>query len=198
MNNIRKIAILDSSFKVANEFIRFGLIEGVEVTPMKLQKLCYFAYGWYAGFMRSVKEGDSPDELFILFDEDICAWKYGPVIKTVYNKFSSYKNSSIKTYAFSESHAYSYSNGQPIQNYVPSEVDFFLPRTKNEDFELALSVIQKVWETYKNFNGVELSVITHMPKSPWDITYNTLGGRRNIDMPIDPLMIAEYFKELFK
>ncbi len=45
-----------------------------DLTPLKLQKLCYYALGVYS--KRYNKK---------LFDEDVEAWRYGPVIRSVYN-----------------------------------------------------------------------------------------------------------------
>jgi len=38
-----------SSFEVANYFIKKSLQEKRPITPMKLQKLIYFAHGWNLG-----------------------------------------------------------------------------------------------------------------------------------------------------
>lgn len=50
--------------------------EKVLVRPMKLQKLLFFSYGWYAG-----KTGN------MLFGQGFQAWPYGPVIPLVYNSY---------------------------------------------------------------------------------------------------------------
>ena len=46
------------------------------VTPLALQKLLYYAQGWH------LAAHDEP-----LFDEEIQAWKYGPVVPLVYRRF---------------------------------------------------------------------------------------------------------------
>lgn len=46
------------------------------VTPLALQKLLYYAQGWH------LAAHDEP-----LFDEDIQAWKYGPVVPVIYRRF---------------------------------------------------------------------------------------------------------------
>ena len=48
-------------------------------TPMKLQKLCYYAQGY------SLAEGEE------LFSEDFQAWQHGPVIPNLYSKYKDYK-----------------------------------------------------------------------------------------------------------
>ena len=49
----------------------------LSIRPMKLQKLLFFSYGWYAG-----KTGNK------LFIEDFEAWPYGPVIPQVYHRYN--------------------------------------------------------------------------------------------------------------
>ena len=51
---------------------------GEPITNMKLQKLIYYTYAWYA------VEKKKP-----LFEEKISAWKYGPVVSAVYETYAS-------------------------------------------------------------------------------------------------------------
>lgn len=48
----------------------------IAIRPMKLQKLLFFSFGWYAG--------KTSNRLFI---EDFEAWPYGPVIPEVYRNY---------------------------------------------------------------------------------------------------------------
>ena len=58
---------------VANEFVeRYGKERGIE--HMKLQKLTYYAYGWWLAF--------EDDPLMIEGPE---VWKFGPVFSSLYN-----------------------------------------------------------------------------------------------------------------
>jgi uncharacterized phage-associated protein len=52
---------------------------GADVTPLKLQKLLYYAQAW------SLALDDRP-----LFVDTIEAWEHGPVVPAVYHRFSSY------------------------------------------------------------------------------------------------------------
>lgn len=54
------------------------------LTPLKLQKLLYFAQGW------SYVWDDKP-----LFSDDFVAWQYGPVNERVYEEFKKYGRSEI-------------------------------------------------------------------------------------------------------
>lgn len=48
-------------------------------SPMKLQKLCYYAQGY------ALAEGNQ------LFQEDFQAWQHGPVVYDLYDKYKEYK-----------------------------------------------------------------------------------------------------------
>ncbi len=61
---------------------------GKEISPIKLQKSLYFCFAYWGGFVRKSKLADT--EITInksdwLFDEDIEAWVYGPVVPDVYH-----------------------------------------------------------------------------------------------------------------
>lgn len=73
-----------SSHQIANYFIRKSHATDIGLTPMKLIKLCYIAHGWHLALTGSE-----------LLDEVIFAWKYGPVIKTLYRDFKQYGNCQI-------------------------------------------------------------------------------------------------------
>ena len=54
------------------------------ITPMKLQKLVYFAHGWYLGFT-----GEP------LVAEQVQAWDFGPVIPSLYHEFKEFRHTPI-------------------------------------------------------------------------------------------------------
>jgi len=62
---------------------------GEAVTNMKLQKLVYYSFVWYA-----VENGGQR-----LFKDPIFAWKYGPVVIPAYDTYESYGADSIKEIA---------------------------------------------------------------------------------------------------
>ena len=68
------------SLAVANWFIE----NLSKITPLKLQKLIYFAHGWHLAIR------DQP-----LIDELVEAWEYGPVIPNVYHEFKVFGNQPI-------------------------------------------------------------------------------------------------------
>lgn len=65
--------------EVANAFLSIA-----SMTPKKLQKLCYYAQGWYAGL--------TGEKLFV---NDLEAWIHGPVCPKLYEKYKMYGYSDI-------------------------------------------------------------------------------------------------------
>lgn len=73
-----------STLAIANFFIRKSLKEEKPVTQIKLQKLMYFAHGFYL----ALKEKP-------LVNEKIEAWQFGPVIPSIYHQFKKWGSNSI-------------------------------------------------------------------------------------------------------
>lgn len=71
-----------------------------KISPIKLQKSLYFCFAYWGGFVRKSKLNEA--EITInksdwLFDEDIEAWVYGPVVPDVYrdNNLMNSKNDNL-------------------------------------------------------------------------------------------------------
>jgi uncharacterized phage-associated protein len=73
-----------SVFAIADWFLLKAKSEEEPLKHMKLQKLVYFAYGWYYAYY------DVP-----LFKETIFAWRHGPVVRDLYHKYKSFSNRPI-------------------------------------------------------------------------------------------------------
>ncbi|MGE7219239.1 type II toxin-antitoxin system antitoxin SocA domain-containing protein [Priestia koreensis] len=58
--------------------------DNLRVSPLKLQKLMYFAQGWTHAFTG-----------YDLFEDDFEAWKHGPVIPDLYYRYKSYGSNRI-------------------------------------------------------------------------------------------------------
>ncbi|WP_312280967.1 type II toxin-antitoxin system antitoxin SocA domain-containing protein [Oscillibacter sp.] len=81
---------MPSAQAVSNAFLlkAFSDTEGVKITPMKLQKLIYFAY-------RDYLQGTGRKA----FNDAIQKWKYGPVVQSVYDEFKSFGQNPINRFA---------------------------------------------------------------------------------------------------
>lgn len=77
-----------SGLGLANYFLEDSFKDKVPINLMKLQRLSYYACVMY------LRETGSP-----LIDESFYVWKYGPVLHSLYYKFSVYKAKPIERYA---------------------------------------------------------------------------------------------------
>lgn len=128
---------------IANAFVTLANRDGYTIDPMQLQKHMYFANGYY------LAEHDGRT----LINEYFEAWDYGPVVPTVYYEFREYVDRPIKRYAYT----FDRRTGRRI--IAPPPISD----------EKAESVIEWVWQTYRDFSGPDLSRITHKVGSPWDL-----------------------------
>lgn len=72
------------SAAVANVLIDTAAENGFCLTNLKLQKMVYFAHGWYLAFTGNP-----------LINEPVQSWQYGPVVQPLYNALRHYGASPI-------------------------------------------------------------------------------------------------------
>lgn len=159
---------------VANEFIRLAKVKRETLTPMKLQKLVYFAHGW------SLALTGQP-----LVSERIEAWQFGPVIPALYREFKSYGNGAI-----TEEAGLSFSTGP--DGKVVLETPCLDDYANDAQAIHAKEIIARVFDVYGSYSGTKLSNATHMAGTPWQQVY-----RDHVKSLVIPDGIIEaYFKEL--
>lgn len=73
-----------SADEIAKYFLALGHRDGVEIGPLKLQKLLYYAQSW-----NLVEHGR------LLFKEKIEAWPKGPVVSRVYGQYKKFERQAI-------------------------------------------------------------------------------------------------------
>jgi len=129
---------------IANYFLQRARSEGEKISPLKLLKLVYIAYGWNI----ALTKGDK------LFDEPIEAWEHGPVVPTLYHEFKHYGRNAITELS---------------EEYDAEMAHFTIPEVDDEDTKLILS---KVWAAYKHFSPWTLRNKTHEEDGPWDRVYD--------------------------
>lgn len=147
---------------VAKEFVRMGSSSESPVTQMKLQKMVFFAHGLHLALY------DTP-----LCSEPFFAWKFGPVIPSIYQLYKKWGSSPIIA--------------QPPA-IKPSEVS-----AVSESYTLSsteMEAIEYTWEITKNLDGVTLSNWSHAANSPWAKAY-ALGENTIISNDV----IKEYFEQ---
>lgn len=144
---------------VANEFLA---IPNNDITLLKLLKLCYIAQGFSLAIL------DRP-----IFDDDIEAWKYGPVVPALYHEFKHFGSKKI--------------DKKSQYSYLNDSFDFIseTPTLTNDDDK---KIIQIVWNLYGVYSGGELVDMTHRRGTPWDLIYIP-----NSNKIIPQKLIKEYY-----
>ncbi|RXK86250.1 Panacea domain-containing protein [Filimonas effusa] len=152
---------MENPLAIANFFVNKSFETGKELTPMKLVKLTYIAHGWHLGLTGKP-----------LLSEPVEAWKYGPVVVSVYREFKKFGNGQIKTFAEA-----------PFTDNIPMPSD-------NDMYPF----LNKIWDVYSKYDGLQLSALTHQKGTPWDTTWNEMGGcnREGVIIPND--LIQKHYK----
>lgn len=159
-----------SAKAIANAFLDIAESEGAKIAPMKIQKLVYIAHGWGLGFLGTP-----------LINEEVEAWKYGPVINVLYHEFKQYGSSFITRKATDvRLDSKTLKILEEVPNVLPDDND-------------VNALLSKIWSVYGKFTGPQLSDITHLAGSPWDITYN--GAHQRI---IPREIIEQHYKALIQ
>ena len=115
---------------IANKIIsKTDLEHGDTISNLKLQKMMYYQQGFHLAYFGTP-----------LFDEDIVAWQYGPVVPSVYQEYKSFESNSIST----------------------SKEGISLSDDEEELFN-------NVYEEYNQFSAVALMKMTH-EETPWKTT----------------------------
>ena len=149
---------------VANMFLDLAAKDGTKLTPMKLQKLVFYAHGWNLGL-----RGEP------LIADEVQAWQYGPVVPALYHEFKRYGSGAITEHATEF-------NLDDFEFVAPS-----IPKTDTKSREL----ISRIWDVYGKFSGIQLSELTHQEGTPWSTTLREAEDVRNAVIP--PEVMRTYF-----
>lgn len=126
--NLNNIAMYDVN-AIANEMIR--LAENSDkcdlITNLKLQKLLYYQQGFHLAYFGTP-----------LFEDDIEAWMYGPVVPSVYRKYNEFG-----------------------RNGLFSDPEITLELSKEEH-----DLFMQVYNIYSEFSAIGLMNLTHS-EDPW-------------------------------
>ncbi len=163
-----------SALAVANTFIEIAEEHHQKVTPLKLLKLVYFAHGWHLALTGKP-----------LIDEPVEAWKFGPVVCSVYHAFKSYRDKDIE-------------DKESILDMDAPGFDWITPVIEKGDESNLRVFLEKVWDTYGKLGAGQLSNLTHQSDSPWFQVWERENGKgqKGIDIPND--LIKAYFESKIK
>ena len=167
---------------IANRFLAYGNENDHLLTPMQVLKLVYITHGWYlAGTGKP------------LIDEEVQAWKYGPVVPSLFHEFKEYGRRPVERFARVPT-----CWDEPFVDegfWDIAELD--APMTGEDD--PSEKYISWVWEKYSHLSGTALSELTHREGTPWSIAVKemlaTHHGKWMPNYPINNDLIRGYYVE---
>jgi uncharacterized phage-associated protein len=165
---------------IANYLLDLARAKGSSLTPMKLQKLAFFSHGWHLALT------DSP-----LIIGGVQAWKYGPVITSLYATFREFGNQAIPCKAQDIRFVPGPKGEAKLEPYEPS-IDTDVGQG---DKELAKAIINRVYEVYGKYEGLQLSDMTHREGTPWWTVRKEYQGEMPRGLKIPDEMIISFFKK---
>lgn len=159
-----------SAIAVSNALLNLSEDKNItDMTPMKLQKLLYYTQGWSLGVLNQ-----------IAFDEEVEAWRYGPVIQVVYEAAKKYGNKPIT---------------KPLLTINDRAFRDSAPQCLKDKEKIVLTpLLNWILEQYGSFTGIQLSNMTHEEEGPWSVAYNN-GSGSNTGIP--DKIIQDYFKDQY-
>ncbi len=165
---------------IANYFLERARLEGKPLDQMKVQKLVYFANGWHIAIK-------GPP----LIDEQVEAWRYGPMIQSLRDAFRQYGDQPIEAPASYLVPRAGVNMFDAIEEVVPT-----IEMASSPDLVFVRALLDRVWQVYGKYTGIQLSNMTHEPGSPWDQVHASYDGEipKRTDIPVE--MIREHFRSL--
>jgi len=157
-----------SPLAIANEFILLGAHQG-GIEHMKLQKLVYYAYGWW------LATRSSPDEP-PLIKEGPQIWRYGPVFSGLYEALKIFGR-------------------KPIDE--PQSISPFCEPDLIGDDKKAKKLVSWIWKKYGHLSSFDLSEMTHRLGTSWERTAKENNYRVPFHTVIsDQYILDEFTQEL--
>jgi len=149
-----------TALEIAEHFVAISHRDRQPISHLKLQKLLYFAQGYHLAVTRG-----NP-----LFSDEIQAWKFGPVIPSIYNVYKTHGNNPI------------------------NEAGNMLKSAE----EPLLRFLDKVWKIISPFSAIRLSSISHTSGGPWHRIVMENGGDVGMNRKIPLELMTNYFSQLIK
>ncbi|MBO6549694.1 MAG: SocA family protein [Rhizobiales bacterium] len=159
-----------AAMDVANWFLNKCWQEGEGIPQcdqLKLYKLVYYAHAWYLAFTGTA-----------LFDEDVEAWPHGPVVRDLYIEFKRFGRKPINRL------------GQRL--HVDQDKQARMMALVPQYDGAMEQILNSVWDTYKEYTGIQLSNSTHDKGEPWDIV------SRHYSLHMKPKIPNEIIEQVFR
>lgn len=154
---------------IANFVLDDAAERGVKITNLALQKLLYFAHGWFYAMY------EQP-----LIKNKFEAWQHGPVQRIIYDQFKSYKDQPI---------------GDVRATYIDpanGEAKYKRPELEPEHADLIRIVLEK----YARYTAGQLVSLTHVEDGPWEYVWQQAEEVVFPGMKIPDALILDHFKRI--
>jgi len=156
---------------IANYFLDKSEQSDSSINLMELQRLVYFAHGWYLGL-----------ESKPLINEPIQAWSFGPVIYQLYRDFKEFGLDPIQGRAKSL--------GSDLKLYEPS---IEMEKEDDDEAKYTKGFLDRIWEIYGQYTYIQLSNLSHEKGSPWHKVCMKFQGNIPSGINIPESVICDYF-----
>lgn len=159
----------DNALSVANYFIDLSNKDSKPITQLGLMKRVYIAHG----FSLAINKQSLLDSRF----DKVEAWRYGPVIPSVYHSFKQFKSNPITSKAV-------------VMEWNEDTGNLVFPEPELSSAD-AKKIVEMVWKRYYEFTDNEMVTLTHKKGSPWSVCYVP-----DCNMPIPDEVTAMYYEKL--
>lgn len=147
-----------TALNVANYFLaRVDREAGDLITQLKLYKLVYYAQAWNLVFY-----GEA------LFNDEIQAWKHGPVPISLRSTFKDYESQAIPA-----------PEGSSLNEVFTND---------------QLAILDLVWRTYGEMSASRISRLTHTEK-PWLLARGNAKDNEHSDAVISTESIQDFYRD---
>lgn len=154
---------------VTNLTLDFSDERGLEITNLALQKLLYFAHGWFYAIYE-----------LPLVKSKFEAWQYGPVQRVIYDQFKVCRDAPIR---------------QLRATYIDPTTGEGIYREPKIVPEHA-AIIRSILEKYAKYSVGELVRESHAEDSPWEYVWQQAEDAIYPGMKIPDVLILDHFKRL--
>lgn len=159
------IALINVDRELCGMDVAKYILSLIKCTHLKLEKLVYLCY---ADYLQKTNKR--------LFQDFIYAFKLGPVVDTVYNRYKEYGSELIDDQVINSEH---------IQE-LPSRSRILFAK----DGEEKLKSIHQTILKYGKYSASKLVEITHRQGTPWEVSYR----QEESFVPIQDEVILKYHK----
>lgn len=159
---------------IANWMIDRAWSDGERLTPMKLQKLVYISHGWHLGLKQT-----------LLIHDPVEAWKWGPVIRSLYREFRDFGAEPITSKV-------SVLDGGTLEEREISLNDY----SETQDTGWDKQLLERIWSQYGSYTPAQLSDMTHRPGTPWHTMFVRMGNQILPYTVIPTDIIQEHYVQL--